>query len=134
MSKFNEIILPTNRKFGLFFAMVFLAISVYFFFDKNLNVSLIFIILAFVFFLISITIPKILFPLNKLWMFIGFVLGKIASPIVLAILYGGIFVPIGIFFKIYGRDELRIKKRKNKSYWREKEKTHHKEDLFKNQF
>ena len=134
MTKFNEIILPTNKRFGLFFSAVFLVISIYFFFNKDLSTFLIFLVLAFIFCLISIAIPKILLPLNKLWMFIGFALGKIVSPIILAILYGGIFVPIGIFFKIIGRDELSIKKRKNKSFWKTRVKVDHKEDLFKNQF
>ncbi len=134
MTRFNEIILPTNKRFGLFFSAVFLVISIYFFFNKDLSTSLIFLVLAFIFCLISIAIPKILLPLNKLWMFIGFALGKIVSPIILAILYSGIFVPIGIFFKIIGRDELSIKKRKNKSFWKTRVKVDHKEDLFKNQF
>jgi len=63
----------------------------------------------------------------------GLVLGKIFSPIVLGIIFFGLFTPISILMRIFGRDELRLKFIKKNSYWREYKDQNVDKD-FKNQF
>ena len=61
---------------------------------------------------------KLLLPLNKIWMRFGFLLGSIINPIVLGIIFFVLFTPYGIVMRIFGRDELRLKKVINKkSHW-----------------
>ena len=50
-------------------------------------------------------------------MSLGFVIGIIVSPLVLGFLFFGIFTPLAIFMRVFGRDELRLKKTRNRSYW-----------------
>ena len=51
-------------------------------------------------------------------MYIGLFLGMIISPLVLAIIFYVIFSPIGIITRIFGRDELGIKNKPRKTFWK----------------
>ena len=85
--KFSEIKLPSNKKFGIFFSLVFFLLFIYLILTGIKNLSLIMASLALTFFLISLIKPDILLPLNKIWMRFGFLLGSIISPIVLGVLF-----------------------------------------------
>ena len=61
--------------------------------------------------------PKILLPLNKLWMKIGILLGMIVSPIIMGLIFFGIFTPIAFFMRLFGRDELRLRFKKKETHW-----------------
>ena len=114
----SEIVLPTNRKFGLFFTIVFLLISIYIYYSKNDPIQYFLLGLSFGFFTITMVKPSFLTPLNKLWMQFGFLLGMIVSPIILGLIYFSIFTPIAIIMRISGRDELRVKFIRRRTYWR----------------
>ena len=105
---FSEIKLPSNRKFGFFFTAIFLVITIYLYY---INSELVYIygIICFVFLIVTILKANALLPLNKLWMRFGILLGMIISPIIMGIIYFGIFTPIAIIMRLFGRDELRIK-------------------------
>jgi len=45
-----------------------------------------------------------------LWMAVSFILNLIVSPIVIGIIYYLVLTPIGLFYRITGRDELNLKK------------------------
>lgn len=49
----------------------------------------------------------ILAPLNKAWLFIGDTLGYVNSRIILGIIYLLIFTPVGLLFKLFGKDPMR---------------------------
>lgn len=131
--KIFETNLPSNQKFGLFFSTIFFILSIYFYLNNKVSAMYLVVILAIV--LLSITFIKaeILLPLNKLWMKFGLLLGKIISPIVLGTIFFTIFMPIGILFRLIGRDQLSLKLNKKFSYWVKKETTSRNEP-FKNQF
>lgn len=115
--KFSDAKLPSNKKFGYFFSFVFFIIALYLFYLKNQNIG--YILTTFAILLISVTFIRasLLHPFNKLWMRIGILLGNLISPIILGIIFFGMFTPYSIVMKIIGRDELRLKQNKNKSYW-----------------
>jgi len=83
--------------------------------------------------IITFVKAEILLPFNKLWMKFGFILGKVVSPIVLGIIFFTIFMPIGILFRLIGRDYLSLKLKKKFSYW-VKHETSTRSEPFKNQF
>lgn len=132
--KFSDISLPSNRSFGLFFTVIFLLFSGYFFFNNRFQLSQVFVCISVIFFILSILNPKILLPLNYSWMFFGFLMGLVVSPIVLGAIFFLIFTPIGLFMKIIGRDELRVKKLSLQSYWKKREINKSGSNHFKNQF
>ena len=114
----NDIKLPSNKKFGLFFSFVFLATSTYLYINSFLLLSAVFVLLFSILILITFTKNILLSPLNKLWMTIGLFLGKIIGPIILLIIYLFLFTPIAIIMNIIGRDELKLKqKNKKTSFW-----------------
>ena len=69
--------LPSNKKFGIFLICIFLLVL--FFLKNNLSNLLIY---SFIFLIISLSIilvtkDSLLLPLNKHWMIIGKILGKL---------------------------------------------------------
>jgi hypothetical protein len=64
---------------------------------------------------------------------LGHLIGMFVSPIVLGFIFFGIFTPIGIIMRIFGRDELGLKFQKKRSYWIKRE-TVFEFNSFKNQF
>ena len=126
--------LPSNRKFGFFFTAIFLISAIYFFFENNQIIALVFFLLSLVFFAVSILRDSLLLPLNKLWMRLGLLLGRIVSPIILAVLFFLMFAPIGIFMRIFGRDELRLKKLNYDSFWKLRDQSDKASSSFTQQF
>ena len=76
-----------------------------------------FVATALVFLLVTLIKSDALLPLNKLWMRFGLILGSIVSPIVLGIIFFGLFAPIAILMRLSGRDELRLKFIQKTSHW-----------------
>ena len=115
--KFSEIELPSNRKFGFFFTFVFVVAAAYFYYSDNVTWANVFSAVALVFMLVTLTKSDALLPLNKLWMRFGLLLGMIVSPIVLGVIFFGLFTPISMLMRLSGRDELRLKFTHKVSHW-----------------
>ena len=115
--KFSEIELPSNRKFGFFFTFVFAVAATYFYYSTNVSWAYVFIATALIFLLITLIKSDALLPLNKLWMRFGLLLGIIVSPIILGIIFFGLFTPIAILMRLSGRDELSLKPTQKASHW-----------------
>ena len=130
----SEVELPTNRKFGFFFTAVFALAGGYFLYENSVVVAYIFLVLTAAFFLVTMIKADFLLPLNKLWMHFGLLLGKIVSPIVLGVIFFGLFTPIALVMRIVGRDELRLKVKKLPSFWKPREENTLSSTRFKNQF
>ena len=116
-NKYKNIQLPSNKKFGYFFTIVFLFFSAYFYFKGIIFTSYYLGIASVVFFLIATLKDDILRPLNKLWMIFGLILGMIVNPIVMGVVFFFIFTPIGIIMRVIGRDELQLQFKNKSSYW-----------------
>jgi len=134
MVTFDDIVLPSNRKFGYFFSIIFMALAVYFTLIENVLFSRIFIGLTLLTFLVTLVKPSALLPFNKYWMRFGFLLGKIISPIVLGTVFFILITPISLLTRLFGRDELRLKKGTKLSYWKERSPIGPEPQSFKNQF
>ena len=132
--KFSDIEMPSNRSFGLVFFVVFLVFGSYFFLKDASKVGGSLIFVAFLFLIISVFKPNLLISLNKLWMFFGFLIGKVMSPIILGLIFFFLFTPLGIVMRIAGRDELRIKLKHGSSHWKACTNIKGSSNSFKNQF
>ena len=131
--KLSEVKLPSNRKFGFFFSTIFLLASLYSYYIDSKIMVYVLGSLCGTFLVITFVNAKILLPLNKLWMKFGILLGMIVSPIIMGIIYFGIFTPIAIIMRLAGRDELHLRFKKKKTHWINR-KILNKVDSFKNQF
>ena len=91
--------------------------------------------LAALFLVIAYTYPKVLAPLNLLWMKFGLLLHKIVTPVVLGLLFFVTITPIGLLARACGKDFLRLRlDRGAKSYWIEREPPGPPPQSMKNQF
>ena len=120
----------SNRSFGILFFVVFLTISLWPLLKEN-DLRIWSFIISILFLILGILNSKILNPIKRVWIRFGELLGKIISPIVLAVVFFIVVTPIGLFMKILRKDLLNIKFTKDKSYWIKRDK-----DLgpMKNQF
>jgi len=132
--KFTEVELPSNRRFGVFFTSVFFLFSGYFFWLQYINLSTVFFIMATAFGLVTLINPNLLLPLNKMWMLFGLLLGMIISPVVLGVLFFGLFTPMAIVMRLIGRDELRLKKYKTDTFWKQRSEADQSSEPFIHQY
>jgi hypothetical protein len=115
--KFSEVELPSNRKFGFFFTFLFAVIGAYFFYSEIMTWAYAFIIAAMTFLVVTLVKSDALLLLNKLWMRFGLLLGMIVNPIILGVIFFGLFTPIATLMRLSGRDELRLKFNKKATNW-----------------
>ncbi len=54
-------------------------------------------------------IPRLATPLYKAWIWIGEKIGFVISRIILALIFFGIFTPLGLIFRLFKRDILGLK-------------------------
>jgi hypothetical protein len=117
LSRDHQIEGSSDRSFGLVFAAVFLLIACWPLLYRerprwwSLGV-------AGVFALVAILRPTLLRHPNRLWTKLGLLLGKIVSPVALAILFYGVVAPIGMLVRLTGKDPLRLRLDSGaESYW-----------------
>ena len=56
--------------------------------------------------------------LNRLWMRLGLLLGRVVSPVAIGVVYYVSVVPTGLLMRALGKDPLRLKfDREAVSYW-----------------
>jgi Saxitoxin biosynthesis operon protein SxtJ len=62
--------------------------------------------------------PAVIRPVYVCWMHVAYPIGWIVSRLVLGLLFYGLFTPIGLVFRVIGRDELKVKPRSGvETYW-----------------
>ena len=82
----KKIKISSNRSFGIVFFIFFLIISMYPLLN-NSDIRLGYFFLAILFLILGILNSKLLSPLNQLWFKFGILLGKVMSPLVMALIF-----------------------------------------------
>jgi len=113
----SELKLPSNKKFGFFFSVIFLLISSYYLYLNEIIIALILGFISVLFFFVSFLKAGLLLPFNIVWMKFGILLGKLISPIVLGTIFFFMFTPVAVIMRLVGRDELRLRLNSQDSYW-----------------
>jgi len=127
--------MPSERSFGLLFTLVFISVGMYSVY-KSLPpaLTLPLFLAAILFLAASLLKPKLLTPLNKSWFLLGFLMGKLISPIVLGFIFFLLITPIAVITRVFGRDELKLHKQIRKSHWVDRNPAGPEPLSFKNQF
>ena len=74
-------------------------------------------------------------PLNRAWMKLGDLLGRVVSPIVLGAIFFLVFMPVGLVMRMAGRDAMKRRwERAAPTYWVEREPPGPADDSFQNMF
>ena len=105
----------SNVTFGILFFIFFFIIGFYPLISSE-NIRVWPVIVSLVFLIITIIKPNLFTFLNKLWIQLGILLGKIISPIVMGLVFFFVVTPIGIFVKVLKKDVMSLK-RGASSYW-----------------
>ncbi len=127
--------LPSNRAFGLLFTGFFALLSAYSVYQgASETKTYAWLAAGALMGAVTITVPGLLTPLNKAWMKLGELMGKVVSPLVLGVIFFILITPLALITRLFGRDELRLKRTNNDSYWIERSPPGPAGDSFKNQF
>ena len=127
--------LSSERTFGFVFTGIFLIVAGYFWYHDGKPVVIqIFLALAAAFLAFSIFLPIALRPLNKAWYYLGLLLGRVVSPIVLGVLFFVLISPIAIVMRMAGRDALKLRKQNVQSHWIDRRPPGPSSESFKEQF
>ena len=77
-----------------------------------------FLLLAGFFLVLGLLNSKLLTPLNKTWVKLGELLGRVIAPIIMAGVYFIVLTPTSFLVRFFGKDLLNLKfSKKIKSYW-----------------
>ena len=113
----EEVVGSSDRSFGIVFACVFAIVGLWPLIDAApprwwaMGIAGIFLFAAG-------ACPKVLAPLNRIWLRFGLLLHKVVNPLVMAILFYLVVTPMGILVRILGKDLLRLRlDPKATSYW-----------------
>ncbi|MBX2849899.1 MAG: hypothetical protein KTR16_16360 [Acidiferrobacterales bacterium] len=112
-----EVKMLSNRAFGLIFAGIFLVICFFplIFGNEYRGWAL---IVSAAFAAPAIFIPRVLTPLNKLWMKFGFFMHTIINPLLMGLVFFLTVLPTGLILKLLGKDPMNRKFEANsKTYW-----------------
>jgi hypothetical protein len=104
-----------NITFGILFFILFLIFGLYpLKSDEAIRVWSV--VLSLVLLIITIIKPNLFTFLNKFWIKLGILLGKIISPIVMGLVFFFVVTPIGILVRVLKKDVMGLK-RGASSYW-----------------
>jgi hypothetical protein len=120
MERTTEEIATSDRSFGLMFALILaLVLGLLRWRYESLadRVSPILLVLTALCLCVALVRPRLLRPLNRCWMIFSMLLGRIMSPIVLAVLYYFLISPLAIALRLGGRDKLRLRSASVESHW-----------------
>lgn len=68
--------------------------------------------------LLGLVLPRAVRPVFVAWMLVAFPIGWTISRILLALIFYGLFTPIGLTFRLLGRDRLaRYRRADRTTYW-----------------
>jgi hypothetical protein len=78
-------------------------------------------IVAVVFFLAALAVPRVLEPLSRLWFWFGSVLHACISPIIMGLMFFTTVTPIGLVRRLLGQNPLQLRfDRDAVTYWIER--------------
>src|ERR1700730_8516750 len=100
---YRKVAAGSERNFGFVFAAVFAIVGLLPWWHSNpirlwaLGVAVVLVAVAWL-------APWVLAPFNRLWFRLGLVLHHVVNPIVMALLFYGAVVPMGLLLKARGKD------------------------------
>jgi Saxitoxin biosynthesis operon protein SxtJ len=75
--------------------------------------------------------PRLMRPIWVAWSVIAFPIGWVVSTIFLAVLFYGVFTPVGLAFRLTGRDVLALHRFETRSYWKPRPAPRSKREYFR---
>jgi polyferredoxin len=104
MEQKNEI--KQLRDFGLLVGGIFVVIGLWPMLWRGEPLRLWALGLGLVLMALGVGLPAVLRPIHKTWMWIGHILGWVNTRIILGIVFYGLVTPIGMIFRLMGKDSM----------------------------
>ena len=118
--------LPSDKAFGWTFAVIFALIAIFYPW-----------VLAFAVLMAAVTVirAELLAPLKRAWMKLGELLHHVVSPVILGLIFFGVFTPVALVMRMIGRDAMcRAWDPAKPTYWVNREPPGPPEGSFKDMF
>lgn len=130
----EELVGSSDRSLGIVFCVVFSLIGLWPVLDGNPPRWWSFGIAA-AFLGAGLWIPRVLSPLNRVWLRFGLLLHRIVNPMIMGLLFYVCVTPMGLVLRLLGKDPLRKRfDPKVDSYWIERKPPGPKPETMKNQY
>lgn len=127
--------LPSERSFGLVFAVLFAALAAYLVYAHRGGAAAASLAAAGALAALALFAPTLLAAPNRLWFKVGMALNAVVSPIVIGFIFFALITPVALALRATGRDELRRKREPAKpSYWIDRTPPGPRPESFRNQF
>lgn len=104
------------RRYGFVMAGAFGVISAFLWWKSSAATLYVFGIASF-FAILAVVAPKLLGPVEKVWMAFAEKLSIVMTTLILTIAYYLVITPIGLLLRIMGKDLLNIKKSQKPTFW-----------------
>jgi hypothetical protein len=115
----RRIVASSDRSLGLVFAGFFVIVAMVPLLHRD-GVRWWAFAIAALFLLLACAAPRLLSPLNRLWLRLGLALGGVVGAVVMAVVYYAVVVPIGLI--VQRKDPLRLKRDPGAAtYWIERD-------------
>jgi hypothetical protein len=129
-----EVTNSSDRSFGLTFTGFFLLVGLWPL-VRGGPVRTWALVLATIFLVLLLVRPRLLAPLNRLWLRVGLLLHRVVNPLVMCVMFYGVITPMGLVMRWFGRDPLRLHLEPDvPSYWIERRPPGPAPDTMSNQF
>jgi hypothetical protein len=117
-SEQDEIVVgPSDRNFGFTMAAVCALIGSFGLY-KGSSHAPIWLGIASVFVVLTLWRPQSLGLANRAWLKLGLLMYRVVNPVIMAILFFGAILPIGLAMRSFGKDFLRLRRdRSAATYW-----------------
>ena len=124
----------SGRNFGLVFAVIFAAISVWPALIHAEPIRWWALGLAICFLLLAVFAQERLAPFNRSWFKAGLATNRVLSPLIMGLLFFCVVTPMGLILRMFGMDMLRLERSEATSYWIDRKPPGPAEGSMKNQF
>ena len=117
-SEHDEIVAgPSDRNFGFTMAAVFALIGSFGLYKGSSHAPL-WLCIAAIFAGLTLWRPQSLNPANRAWLKLGLLMYRVVNPVIMAILFFGAMLPIGLLMRLFGKDFLKLERVSSlPTYW-----------------
>ena len=136
LNKRDDVKAPTERSFGITFAVVFALLAAFTYWHRGATmVFYTVIIVSLVFTVVTLVATRLLRPLNLIWLKFGLLLHRVVNPVIMGLLFFVVFTPMGVAMRSIGVDLLRLKRKPGTdTYWISRRGEAIQDSSMKNQF
>lgn len=117
----DDVMVGTERSFGIVFAVVFAVIGLWpLLGDAGPRIWAL--AAAFVFLALALVFPRLLKPLNIVWFKFGMLLHHVVTPLIMGLLFFVTVTPIALLMRLFGKRPLDLGfDTEAKTYWIERD-------------